>query len=326
MASYIFPRNDSKYRVRVYKLPVSSPLNKTDQNQSDFNYEVVLPETINDVIGFKLIDWSLPRDIIPSFWPTTTKLAGVNKLDFRLSNLDISPVPADFTITFPTKFYAYQNYKDPTRDYVQMTATLMNQAIASNPTWQNKVNIDLVPITTIGTLILVSTLDASLPTGSLTYLTLLFQSGPNKAESVYYQMGWDTPVDAVSSTSVYILPPGVTALQSPNAVQLRGANYLDIFVEESNQRPMQRIFFKDDAYTTNRLNITESVYRFEVDQKQPPRKLERLHIKLRYEEDTDPGDFVDGPILFPMYFTFHFFTVDQSVTDMPDWLHQNLSY
>lgn len=326
MASFIFPRENKKYRVRVFKLPVSSPLNKTNQDQSDFNYEVVLPETINNVIGFKLIDWSLPRDIVPSFWPRTTKLPGSNKLDFRLTNLDISPVPADFTVTYPTKFYAYQNYKDPTRDYVAMTVLLMNNAIAANPVWKDRVNIDVVPITTLGSLFLVSTLDPTLPIGSLTYLTLRFLSGPNSTQSVYSQMGWDTLSDPVSSTTVYVLPPGTTVLQSPGAVQLRGANYLDVFVKESNQSPMQRIFFKDDAYTTNRLNITESIYRFEIDQNEPPRKIEKLHIKFRYEEDIDPGDFISGPILFPQYLTFHFFTIDETVSDMPKWLHQNLSY
>lgn len=324
--SYIYPQNDNKYVIRVYKLPVSTPLNKVNQVQSDFNYEVLLPETINNVIGFKLIDWSLPRDIVPSFWSTTTALQGSNKLDFRLSNPHISPQPADFTVTFPMKFYLYQNYKDPTRDYTETTTRLINTAIASNPTWAGKVNVDTVPITTVGTLLLVSTLDPSLPAGSLTTLTLLFQSGPNSKESVYIQMGWDAPVDVSSTTGVYALPSGVTSLQSPSATQLRGANYLDVFVEESPQSPMQRIFFKDDAYTTNRINISESVFRFEVDQNRPPRKIEKLHIKLRYEEDIDPGDYVQGPILFPQYFTFHFFTIENSIEDKPKWFQQNLSY
>lgn len=324
MASFIYPTSDNHY-VRVYKLPVSTPKNKNDQNSSDFDYEVTLPRELDNVLGFKLVDWSFPRDMIPTFWPPTSTLTGNNRLDFRLTNASISATPGDFTITFPTRYFDYQNFVDTTRDLLDSTTTLMNAAISLNATWNGRVSVALTADSRQRSLFMVSTLDPSLPSGSNTILTLLFLSGPNAAESTWSALGFDVQSDESSTTAYYVLPPGIQSLLSPSSVRLRGSHYIDVFVDQSPQRPHQRVFFTESGYTTNGI-WSDGVFRFEFNQDQPQRKLNKLNIHLRYEGGLDPGRFVNGPILAPHYLTFHFLCLYDSIAATPTYVQQNLSY
>lgn len=323
MASFIFPRTKDSY-VRVYKIPVSTPADKVFQDVGDFNYEVKLPERVDNVVGLKLVDWSFPRDLIPTFYQQTTTVEGNNKIDFRLFNPDIAAVPADFTATLPTRYVDYLNPKDSTRDYVSVVSTLMNNAIATSATWKGRVYVNLVADSQQRTLIMVSTNDPTLPVGSTTSLTLRFLTGPSGTSNCWTTMGWPR-VDVTSTTTYYVLPPGVQSLLSPNAVNLRSSHYLDIFIDESSQKPGQRLFFTESGYTTNSI-WSDGVFRFEFDQDTPPRTLETLHIRVRYEGGIDPGRFLTGPITSPHYMTFHVFTMQDSITPRPAYLLQNLSY
>lgn len=325
MASFVFPKSSTDSYIRVYKIPVSTPFNKQFKGEGDFNYELTLPERVDNVVGLKLVDWSFPRDMIPTFWQQTTTLAGNNKLDFRLTNTDISATPGDFTAVMPTRYLDYQNAIDSTRDYKVTIGRLMNAAIAADPVWANRVFVNLVQDSQQRSLLIVSTTDTSLPAGSSTALTLRFASGPNAAESIWYTMGFNVQSDVTSSTTYYALPPGVQSLISPGAVRLRGSRYMDIFIDESSQKPGQRVFFAEAGYATNSI-WSDGVFRFEFDQDNPPRTIEKLHIRVRYEDNTDPGRFLSGPILAPHYFTIHIFTLQDSIAPRPVYLKQNLSY
>ena len=320
--SFIFPTSVNSY-VRVYKLPVSTPTDKTNPTASDFNYEVVLPRELDNVLGLKLVDWSFPRDMIPTFWTQTSTLAGNNKLDFSLTNASIGT--GIFTITFPTRYLDYQNFLDPTRGLLTVTTDLMNAAIDLDPTWNGRVSVALTADSQQRSLFMVSTLDPTLPSGSNTVLSLLFLSGPNASESVWNTMGFNAQADYSSTTTYYVLPPGVQSLLSPSSVKLRGSHYIDVFVDESPQKPQQRIFFTEAGYTTNSI-ISDGVFRFEFNQNQPQRKLAKLNIHLRYEGNLDPGRFLSGPITAPHSLTFHFLCLYDSVTATPTYVKQNLSY
>lgn len=322
--SYTFPKGPHS-RLKVYKVAVSTPENKTLQNTSDFNYTVDLPYGIQNVVGMSLVEWSLPRDIIPTFYPTTTRLVGNNKLDFRLENTDISPLPADFTVTFPTKYFFYQDPTDPTLDYTVAVTTLMNQAIAANPTWAGKVSISCVAESYNQTLIAISTIDLGLPANSTTTLTLLFATGPNSDSAANLVMGFPTKTDVVSSATLFQLKSGTQVIESPTSVQLRSANYIDVYVEESNLQPLQRIFVRDPNYTTN-IYASEGVSRLSVNIDNPPRKIDQLHIRLRYQDEGDPGDFLASPIIVPHAFTFHIISLVDEQESVPTYVQQNLTY
>jgi hypothetical protein len=324
MATFLFPRGPESY-VRVFKIPIGTPLNKTVQGQSDLNYEVLLPERVDRVVGLKVVDWSFPRDLVPTFWPRTTNLAGNNRLDFRLTNADVG-APADFAVTLPTRYLDYTNSADHTRDYLFVIANTMNAAISANATWAKRVLISTVPDSRQRTLLLVATVDSTLPSLSTTTLTLLFATGPNKADAVWKTMGFDVDADVSSTTSVYALPPGVQSVLSPSAVRLRGSRFLDVIIEESPQNPVERVFFTDPSYTSNPL-WSNGIFRAETDQNHPPRTLEKLRIRLSYEKTEDLGRFSGGePIIAPHSLTIHFFCLQDSISTRPSWLQQNLAY
>ena len=160
--SYLFPKGPNA-RYKIYKVSVSTPEDKVLQNTSDFNYEVELPYAITDVVGMSLVEWSFPRDVIPSFYPTTTNLVGNIYLDFRLENPDIAGVPGDFTAYYPTKYLAYQLPGDPSSDYTKVTEKIMNEAIAADPLWKDRVNIAFAPQAGNTTVLICSTTDITLP-------------------------------------------------------------------------------------------------------------------------------------------------------------------
>lgn len=323
--AFIWPNSEDFY-VRVYKLPISTPLDKSTQTQGDFDFEVRLPERIQNVIGIKLVEWSFPRDLIPTFYPPTSKLTGKDRLDFRLFNPDISPVPADFTVALPVpRNFNYQDYQDPTRDFVEVLSRLMTMKVLTNPTWAGRVSVGLVPDSFQRTLILVSTSDQTLPPGSSTQLTLRFLSGPSGERNVYDVLGFDR-VDVSSTTTYYQLPPGIQSILSPRSTDLRASDYIDVYVDESPQKPLQRVFFDDPAFTRNAISA-QGTFRFEVDQDRPPRTIDKLHVRIRYENGIDPGTFLkELPIIVHHNMTFHFFTLQDSNTSKPDYIKQNLSY
>lgn len=324
MATFIRPQNKNYY-VKPYKISVGTPENKIVQGASDFTYDVRLPEIVDNVIGIELVEWSLPTDIVPTFYPATTTQTGNNKLDFTLTNSDVSGTPGTFSVTFPTKYYQYENYADPNRDYNVVVAKLMNEAIDANPTWAGQVRITLVPQAFYNSLFIVSTIGSGLPASSTTVLRLLFSSGANSASSSYKVMGWPAKVDVTSSTAIIALPPGSQAIASPGIVQLRVALFLDVYVEQSPQRPMARIFVDEVAYIRNKI-ATDGISGLELDKDNPPRKLEKLSIRLRFQNNLDPGNFSDGVIIAPHYFTFHIISLQNEIATKPRWIKQNLGY
>lgn len=321
--SYLFPKGPNS-RLKIHKVAVSTPEDKTLQNTSDFNYEVALEYAITNVVGIALVEWSFPRDVIPSFYPTTTKLIGNNMLDFSLFNPDIAPGPVNFSVRFPTKYLYYQNPGDPSSEYTSVLATLMNQAISGNPLWRDRVRITTPAQPLNATLIIVSTIDLTLPSNTTTQLKLLFQSGPNTGVNSSEPMGFEV-LDYTSNTTTVFLNNGAQVIESPRPVRLRAANYIDVFVEEANQKPLQRVFVKDDNYTTN-IFSTEGVNRLAIDTDNPPRRIDKLHISLRYESEGDPGDFLNDPIIVPHAMTFHIISLVDENEANPSYVKQSLTY
>jgi hypothetical protein len=322
--SYLIPKGPYS-RLKIYKVAVSTPEDKIRQNTSDFNYEVTLPYTITDVVGMALVEWSFPRDIIPSFYPTTTQLIGNENVDFRLANPDIAAGFTDFTMEFPTKFLTYLEPSDNASSYIDVLETLLNEAISANPVWAGKVKITVLPQAFQATLMIISNIDITLPATTTTTMTLLFASGPNSATSAHLEMGWPVKADYVSSSTLFFTNNGSQGFESPAPTQLRVAKYLDVFVKESSSKPLQRIFVRDSNYITN-IFSTEGVNRFTIDTDNPARKLTNLHIRLRYEEKGDPGDFIGKPILIPHNLTFHIISLVDENHANPSYVKQSLTY
>ena len=324
LMSFVQPKSEFN-RYKVDKISVATPWDKVIQTGGDFTYEVALPNAITDVVGMAIVEFTFPTDIIPTFFPTTTKLTGNNKLDFSLENTDIAPGPANFSVTFPTKFFAYENIANPSTSYTKNMEELINNAISQNATWKDKVYVTVVPSANFQTLLAISTIDILLPATSTTTMRLLFASGPNTLESAYYAMGFDTKTDVASSVTLFYLNNTTQTIESPSATRLRVAQYIDIFVEESDVRPLQRVFIEDPGYVTDYFS-TEAVNRLTLNVNSPPRRIDKLHISLRYETYNDPGEFLGSPILVPHAMTFHIFSVVDENTAIPEYAHKKLSY
>lgn len=323
MAAYLFPKGPHS-RLKLYKVGVSTPENKILQNGSDFNYSVELPYTIHDVVGISLVGWSLPRDIIPSFYPTTTRLQGNNKLDFSLLNTDIAPAARVFSVQFPTRFYLYESLAEPSLDYTVALQKLMQAAVDADPVWKDRVFLGVLAQPLRSTFILVATVDPSLPANSSTTLTLLFQSGPNAAEAANLAMGF--PKADVVSAPVSVALFSAQIVESPSPVRLRAVNYIDVIVEESPLRPLQRIFVEDETYVTNTYSSGGGVNDLHIDLDNPPRRLERLNIKLRYQREGDPGDFSTNPIIVPHSLTFDIVSLVDENRATPSYVQQSMTY
>lgn len=321
--SYLYPKGPNS-RLKIHKVAVSTPEDKILQNTSDFNYEVNLKYAITNVVGIALVEWSFPRDVIPSFYPTTTKITGNNMLDFELFNPDIAPLPQQFSVRFPTKFLSYQNPGDPSSDYTVVLSQLMNQAIDSVVLWRDRVRITVPPQPLFSTVMIVSTIDTTLPPSTSTQLKLLFASGPNTGVNASEPMGFEL-LDYTSSTTLVYLNNGSQVIESPRPTRLRAANYIDVFVAEANQQPLQRVFVRDENYTTN-IFSTEGVNRLAIDTDNPPRRIDKLHISLRYQSEGDPGDFLTDPILIPHAMTFHIISLVDENHANPSYVKQSLTY
>lgn len=313
--------NTNDYHVRVTKLSVSNTKDNTSQLPGDFNFEIQLPDALNNVIGFKLVEWSFSRDMVPTFYPEMTNLAGRDSLDFRLTNPEISPVPGDFTVYFPPIAYDYENLDEVERDITRELSVRMQEEIYLNPAWQEQVIVFALPdYAQLRTHLVVANSDPSLPT---TKLTLLLKSGPSGEKNAAEALGFDRD-DVESNRDEPGLETYEESLISPYPMKLRISDYLDVFVDESPQKPMQRIFFND----RNRIHGVAPIgsNRVEIDTDQPPRRLERLHIRIRYKDNLDPGKYVDDDLkLFTSQkcMTFHFFTLEKS---RPNYLNQDLSF
>lgn len=321
--SYVFPKGPNS-RLEIHKVAVSTPEDKIQKDSSDYNYEVTLDYAITNVIGISLVEWSFPRDVIPSFYPDTTKLDGNNTIDFELFNPDIAAAPQLFTSYFPTRFLNYQSPGKPQDDYSTVVGQIINREIAKNATWKDKVVVTCVPQSLLGTFLVCSTIDLTLPATTTTQLKLLFASGPNTRTNASGPMGFDV-ADYTSSQTLVYLYNGSQAIESPNTTNLRAANYVDVTVTESNLKPLQRIFVRDDTYTTN-IFSTEGINRLSIDTDNPPRRIDKLHIQLRYENFDDPGDFTDAPILIPHAMTFHIISLVDENHANPSYVNQNLTY
>ena len=309
----------SQSYLRPIRLAVNSRTDKKDPNQSDFNYTAVLKEEIQNVVGMAITYYSFPRDTTPSFYPNTNNVVGQNRLDFSLENSDIAGAAETFTITWPTKHYNYQSPAFPDHDYLRQCEILMNNAINANPTWKDKVRIGMPPHPLNNTIMTVSVIDTTLPSTSSTELRLLFASGANEKNSVWKQMGFEK-LDYISSASLLNLNTGTQTIESPYSVALNSLPYIDIFVEESNRRPLKRIYSSDNNYTAS--YNEDSVNQLPIDTDNPPRRLKELNIRIRYQSGLDPGDYTSETA--PHSLGFVIMQLADENQPIPTYVEQNL--
>ena len=304
--SFLPKHGFSSYKIQ--KLNVSTR-NKADVNASDLEYEVALPEAITNVISITLVDYSFPSYIFAAFQSKN------DTLDFSLQNPSINGgLPTIFSVVFPHTYMDYQNIKKSS-SYIDILETLINDAISSNPTWNGKVDVTLLWGNNFESFFLIDTI-SPLASDS-TVMTLLFSSGPNKDKSAYMQMGFLPDIDVSSIPILYLSLPS-QIIQAPLETNLKQNKFIDVYVDEIGSEPIKRIFSKNESYATNFFS-TENILSLDVITNNPPRNIDKLHIKIIPDTvlDTRP---------FPHAFTFHIVSLDNGVLSIPTYVKQRLSY
>lgn len=319
--TFVQPIGDSSY-IKTHRVGINSRIDKVNDNASDFNYRVRLPNDIQDVIGIAVTSWDIPFDAAPSFYPSTPKVVGIDSLDFSLENSDIVAGAQSFSVKWPIKYYVYASPTNPSTDYTTTLELLMNNAIQANATWKDKVHIGTTTHPMNNTIIICSTIDISLPSTSSTTLKLLFASGPNSETASNISMGF-AKLDYTSSVNTLYIRNGGQAIESPFTTNLRPFPYIDIFVRQSNRRPLKRLYIDDEFYTRTR--SPEGIHQVNIDTDNPPHRLTHLDIALRYPNQIDPGNYISPTLSTSIGFTI--LQLANEVTgSVPSYINQTLSW
>jgi len=318
--SFQLPVGSNSY-TKVHRVWVDSKTSKKDPAASDFNYTAVLPVELQKIVGISVSSWHLPWDSAPSFFPSTTFVTGNKSLDFSLENPDVASAAQAFVATWPTKYYVYASPGNPEADYLDALTKLMNNAISADAVWAGKVSIQTYTHPLGNTLLTVGTTDSTLPDGSTTKLRLLFATGANSATACNIPMGFAKADVASSSTGIYT-GTGAQTIESPYQTFLRPFPYVDVFVAQSNRKPLKRIYIEDSFYT-NATMSTESVHQLIIDTDNPPRVLGQLDISLRYPNGVDPGFYISDA---PHSIGFTIVQLADELAPVPAFIKQNLAW
>lgn len=280
--------------IKVSKIHVDDAASNVTKI-SQFKYKVTLPQMIQRVIGMQVTAYNFSESIMPSFYPSVDGRSGQNVVDFSLTNADISGTAGVFSFTWSNKLYEYINSYD-TRSYVKELVSLMNAEIAADATWGGRVQIGYFRHPTQRTFLGVTTIStptASDITTSVTYLSFLFGTGANVANSAAALMGFTPGSDVTSSLTTLYFDTNVTFLESPSVTALRTFPYIDINVEESSTRPLLRVFSEDKRYTrARRITNYSKQIRFDLDK--PQRNLQELNVSITYPDGSFPEYYI-GP-------------------------------
>lgn len=255
------PLQDDKSRdtwVKVTKIYINSD----DREVGDvYSYKIKLNEEIQYVVGMELTSYNLPTTITPSFTENT------KWLDFSLTDGSSTSI---ISVEWPMIPFVYSgSYDQDYMSYVDRLPDLLNAAMDADPVFGAAgygCSVFVTDNTDSKTQILFS--DGGFDAVTM---TLLFDTGPNAANSSYKQMGFER-----SDYSVY---SGETII-SPNPVELTMFRYVDINVEEARElKPLARIYRNNNQYSgiaTNEVNIT----RTRLLSSEPIRSLRYLTVKL----------------------------------------------
>lgn len=305
---------------------VNSETDKENELQSDYKYTAILNAEIQDVLSLSITSWNLNRDIAPSFWPPNGSTPGNDTLDFTISNANVSGgTPYSFSVQFPNKTYYYASDAPTETDFADVLEQLMNEQIATEPALGG-ITIECVYRTDEQFLVIGLITNTLFFPGlaRLSYLELLFATGPNADRAAYSQLGF-AQADYESYeqfSSVTIGSAGATAIVSPFVTNLQQFKYLDVLVNESNKVPLKRIYLTNpNAF---RSGVSDATYKqAKIDTDQPPGRLKQLTISIRLQGNLDPRIYQSAST--PNQFTFAVLQVAQENGSLPTYVRQTLT-
>lgn len=223
-------------------------------------YQYVLKDEIQDVVGVELTAYAIPTTLTPTFIP------GLNDQ----FNFDITHAGLGYTFTgtvnFPSKSFTYENVENPYLSYVIALKQYLNESVFFDPVFGNG---GTNPATFVVFADPETRTHISVLGTGITGFRFLFDGVKNSANVV---MGFPK-INTASNLSQI----------SPNKVSLDPFPRLDIIVKEFPElAPLDVIYNPSASYygtTRNDSNVT----RTRLLSSKPVRKLKTLTIRLEID-------------------------------------------
>lgn len=326
MAAFIYKQGAGAY-LRTREIHIDSSIDKENENQSDFQFDVILKEEIQNVVSITLTSWNLDKDITPSFWPQNGSIQGNNMLDIELSNINYnSGTPFTLSIEIPNEnLYFDANAPSDTNVCNVITDLLIKAKNDYDEAGLQELTFSC-PYLVPGVFSVFAYNDDFGPLDETTTFTLLFGTGPNAANSCYKQLGFEQQdYDSINGTILGFATIGSGISQgvvAPNPVDMQQFKYIDVGLRESNKLPVQRIFTTNPSVFRNQQSAS-TLKQQKIDTDQPPRVLKKLSVFILYPGLLNPSLYVSNPS--PVQFTFTILQVAQESDNLPSYMRQTLA-
>lgn len=327
MAAFIYKRGTGSY-LRTREIHIDSSIDKEDENQSDFLFNVVLVNEIQNVISITLSSWNIDKDITPSFWPPNGTVAGNDMLDIEISNAGYNGgTPFTLSIQLPNANLYWDKNAPKDSNFASVVENLLyaaRDAYDKSGLAQLRFTCEyLIP----GSFSLFTFLDRFVvgPMTGASPFTLLFQTGPNSDRSCYSQLGFEKlDYDSIDGFALgtITLSGNSQGVASPNPIQLQTFKYVDVNVAQSNKTPVHRIFTTNPSVFRNEQSAS-TLRQQKVDTDQPPRTLKKMSIQILYPGGVNPALYLSRQT--PIQFTFTVLQVAQETDELPSYMKQTLA-
>lgn len=325
MATFIYKKGPGTY-LKTREIHIDSSTDKSNPDQSDFQFDVILKDEIQDVLSMTISSWNIDKDITPSFWPQNGSIAGNDMLDFEITNSAYNGGnPVQLSVQLPNRNLYYDENAPDDSNICEVLQDLMNDAIAAyDPVGLADLSI-VVPYLQPQKMTIVTDTTNFGSLDDTTFISLLFASGPNSDRSCYAQLGFEkSDYDSIPAIAAGFasLNNGGRVVISPSAPDLQTFKYIDVLVKESNKIPVQRIFATNPSvFRTNKSASTLRQQKIDTDQ--PPRVLRKLSISILFPGSKNPAFYVSQSS--PLQFTFSILQLAQENDSVPSYLKQTLS-
>ena len=331
--AFVYKQGQGSY-LRLRRIQVDSLTDKSTDAQDNraYIFTANLREELQNVISISITGWNLPKDITPSFWPPNQFIQGNDTLDFSITNKDINGgVPVDFSVQLPNKLLYWAPTAPAETNLANILDKLIYDAIAANPLYVTGGGENIVTVTcsyTFGQNFSITILEnssANWLNDQFFQLSLNFLSGPNTDRACNVQLGFPIKDDYQSYLNPLVIGLRVPQIViSPQSTNLQLFKYVDVFIAESNKKPVARIYLTNPAaFRTAPSNAYHKVTRVDTDN--PPKTLKSLRVDIRL-----PG--LQLPRLYQSLddletqFTFSILQVAEENNILPTYMSQTLTW
>ena len=311
--------------LKIVNIVVNSALDKENEAQSDYAYTAVLENELQNVMSIVPVSYNLPKNIVPSFWPSNGIIVGNDYLDFQIE-LGVtsgpnpySPDPYKFSLQLENRaFYAGENVPDDANiaDYLE---TIMNAAMDEEPD-MNDFTVEVSYDDKSKRMIF--TITTSNP-NALMRMAFLFESGEHSDRACNVQLGFPDKRDYYSYRGDVFGFNYTNTIFSIGYTDLLPFKYIDLIVRPLNKIPITRIFLTNpNSYRVGTIGVSNE--QVQIDTDQPPSNLKKLGIVFALPGGQNPHLYNNDPSV-PNHFVFSVLQFANETSQKPSYVRQTLT-